>query len=185
LPVFLQQGGRNEAYRKGNSKRHEQQIIQIAKHRHKVRDEIYRAKGIGGHTGRNQFRVPWHTRITRSKVQRDDITFKRARPLANPLEYTHYVPPLISSRDTEDSMGLLALLFLLSWLAATVSGAAGFGGALLLPILAATLGVKTAVPVLTIMQLLGNLSRVWFGRTQIAWKPRSQLMIVVSWLGAH
>jgi uncharacterized protein len=52
------------------------------------------------------------------------------------------------------------------------SGAAGFGGALLLlPVLSNILGVKTAVPVLTIMQLLGNLSRVWFGRTQISWKP--------------
>jgi uncharacterized membrane protein YfcA len=75
-------------------------------------------------------------------------------------------------------MGLLALLFLLSWLAATVSGAAGFGGALLLlPILTTTLGVKTAVPVLTIMQLLGNLSRVWFGRAQIAWKPVGSFLL--------
>jgi uncharacterized protein len=66
----------------------------------------------------------------------------------------------------------LVFLFVLSWLAATVSGAAGFGGALvLLPVLTSALGVKAAVPVLTIMQLLGNLSRVWFGRTQIAWKP--------------
>lgn len=71
---------------------------------------------------------------------------------------------------TMPSEALLVMLFLLSWLAATVSGAAGFGGALLLlPILTATLGGKTAVPVLTIMQLFGNLSRVWFGRTQIDW----------------
>jgi uncharacterized membrane protein YfcA len=69
-------------------------------------------------------------------------------------------------------VGLLALLFVVSWLAATISGAAGFGGALLLlPVLTNILGVKAAVPVLTIMQLLGNLSRVWFGRTQISWKP--------------
>jgi uncharacterized protein len=67
---------------------------------------------------------------------------------------------------------LLIVLFLISWLAASVSGAAGFGGALLLlPVLSTILGVKAAVPVLTIMQLLGNLSRVWFGRTQISWKP--------------
>ncbi len=69
-------------------------------------------------------------------------------------------------------MELLALLFFVSWIAATISGAAGFGGALLLlPILTNTLGVKAAIPVLTIMQLLGNLSRVWFGRTEISWKP--------------
>jgi uncharacterized protein len=69
-------------------------------------------------------------------------------------------------------VSLLVFLFVLSWFAATVSGSAGFGGALLLlPVLSTILGVKTAVPVLTIMQLLGNLSRVWFGRTQICWKP--------------
>jgi uncharacterized membrane protein YfcA len=58
-------------------------------------------------------------------------------------------------------LSLLALLFIISWLAATISGAAGFGGALLLlPILTHILGVKAAVPVLAIMQLPGNLSRV-------------------------
>jgi len=66
----------------------------------------------------------------------------------------------------------LLLLFLSSWLAATVSGAAGFGGALLLlPILTNVLGVKAAVPVLTIAQLWGNASRVWFGRAEIKWRP--------------
>lgn len=65
----------------------------------------------------------------------------------------------------------LFILFAISWLAATISGAAGFGGALLLlPVLTQLLGVKTAVPVLAICQLLGNLSRVWFGRTHVAWK---------------
>lgn len=64
------------------------------------------------------------------------------------------------------------LLFIASWLAATVSGAAGFGGALiLLPFLANTVGAKAAVPLLTIAQLLGNLSRVWFGRKEINWQP--------------
>lgn len=64
------------------------------------------------------------------------------------------------------------LLFAASWLAATISGAAGFGGALLLlPILTNVLGVKAAVPVLTIVQIWGNASRVWFGRTEIKWRP--------------
>ena len=64
------------------------------------------------------------------------------------------------------------LLLLVSFLAATISGAAGFGGALLLlPILTHLLGVKAAVPVLTIAQLVGNASRAWFGRTQIEWRP--------------
>lgn len=64
------------------------------------------------------------------------------------------------------------LLLVAGWLAATVSGAAGFGGALLLlPILALTVGGKAAVPILTVAQLLGNLSRAGFGWRDIRWKP--------------
>lgn len=64
------------------------------------------------------------------------------------------------------------LLFMVSWLAASISGAAGFGGALiLLPLLTNVVGVKAAVPLLTIAQLFGNISRVWFGSTEIRWKP--------------
>jgi uncharacterized protein len=66
----------------------------------------------------------------------------------------------------------LLFLFLSSWLTATISGAAGFGGALiLLPILTNTLGAKTAIPLLTIAQLWGNISRAWFGYKEISWKP--------------
>lgn len=65
-----------------------------------------------------------------------------------------------------------ALLLLGGWLAATVSGAAGFGGALLLlPVLTFTVGAKAAVPVLTLAQLLGNLSRAGFGFRDIRWRP--------------
>lgn len=70
--------------------------------------------------------------------------------------------------------GVLSWLLLLScgWLAATVSGAAGFGGALLLlPMLAFTVGGKAAVPILTVAQLLGNLSRAGFGWRDIRWRP--------------
>src|SRR5262249_13811312 len=57
------------------------------------------------------------------------------------------------------------------WLAASVSGVAGFGGAILfLPVLAATLGGRAAVPVLTVAQLLGNLSRAGFGWRDIRWR---------------
>ena len=65
-----------------------------------------------------------------------------------------------------------ALLLAAGWLAATVSGAAGFGGALLLlPALALVAGPAEAVPILTVAQLLGNLSRAWFGRREIRWRP--------------
>ncbi len=66
----------------------------------------------------------------------------------------------------------LLLLFIGSLFAAAISGAAGFGGALLLlPILTKTVGASMAVPILTIAQLIGNLSRVYFGYKQIKWKP--------------
>ncbi|ROQ90886.1 TSUP family transporter [Desulfosoma caldarium] len=66
----------------------------------------------------------------------------------------------------------LVLLFMAAFAAAAISGAAGFGGALLLlPLLVATVGATHAVPLLTIAQLVGNLSRVGFGFTQIHWKP--------------
>jgi uncharacterized protein len=65
-----------------------------------------------------------------------------------------------------------AWLFLASWLAASISGVAGFGGALLLlPVLTGVLGAKSAVPVLTVAQLLGNASRAGFGYRQIRWRP--------------
>ncbi|KNY30154.1 TSUP family transporter [Pseudobacteroides cellulosolvens] len=67
---------------------------------------------------------------------------------------------------------LYVLLFIGSFFAAAISGAAGFGGALLLlPLLSRTIGTTLAVPVLTIAQLIGNLSRAFFGFNQIKWKP--------------
>lgn len=66
----------------------------------------------------------------------------------------------------------LIFLFLAAFIAAALSGAAGFGGALLLlPLLMAMVGVAHAVPLLTIAQLIGNLSRVGFGFRQIHWRP--------------
>jgi hypothetical protein len=66
----------------------------------------------------------------------------------------------------------LIILFAISFLAATISGAAGFGGALvLLPALTGMVGIKAAVPILTIGQIFGNASRVWFGRHELNWRP--------------
>lgn len=64
------------------------------------------------------------------------------------------------------------LLFSGGFIAAAISGAAGFGGALLLlPLLIQTVGTEISVPVLTIAQLIGNLSRVYFGYKEISWRP--------------
>lgn len=70
------------------------------------------------------------------------------------------------------------LLFIAAFFAALVSGAAGFGGALLLlPMLVAKVGVAHAVPLLTIAQLIGNLSRATFGFRQISWAPVSWFLL--------
>jgi uncharacterized membrane protein YfcA len=68
-------------------------------------------------------------------------------------------------------MEMYAVLILSSFTAALISGAAGFGGALLLlPVLTLYAGAELAVPILTIAQLIGNLSRMAFGLNQIEWK---------------
>lgn len=82
----------------------------------------------------------------------------------------------LKAGDEKDVLELyllkMALLFLGSFIAAFISGAAGFGGALLLlPVLSWTIGPSTAVPVLTLAQLIGNLSRVYAGFKEISWKP--------------
>lgn len=65
----------------------------------------------------------------------------------------------------------IAALLAASFLAALVSGAAGFGGSLLLlPVASACVGAETAVPVLTIAQLMGNLARMTTGWKEIDWK---------------
>jgi hypothetical protein len=52
---------------------------------------------------------------------------------------------------------------LVAFLAATLAAVTGFGGAaVLLPVLVVTFGVRDAVPILTVAQLVGNGSRVWF-----------------------
>lgn len=52
--------------------------------------------------------------------------------------------------------------------ASTLAAVAGFGGAaIMLPILVWAFGVRDAIPILTVSQLLGNLSRVWFNRGEL------------------
>jgi uncharacterized membrane protein YfcA len=66
----------------------------------------------------------------------------------------------------------ILIIIVFGFLAATLSGVVGFGGALfLLPILTNTIGIESAIPVLTIGQIFGNGSRVWFGRQKLKWKP--------------
>jgi uncharacterized protein len=72
------------------------------------------------------------------------------------------------------------LLGLGALVGSTLAAVTGFGGAaLLLPILSAIFGVRDAVPILTVAQLIGNASRVVFNR-------RDLVMPIVGWysLGA-
>jgi uncharacterized membrane protein YfcA len=61
------------------------------------------------------------------------------------------------------------LLFAGAFVAAALAAVTGFGGAaLLLPILVLVFGPRDAVPILTVAQLVGNASRVWFNRRQVS-----------------
>lgn len=62
----------------------------------------------------------------------------------------------------------ILLLVAASLLASTLAAVAGFGGAaVLLPVLVALFGVRDAVPILTVAQLIGNGSRVWLNRGEL------------------
>lgn len=65
----------------------------------------------------------------------------------------------------------LALLALVALIAALLAAVTGFGGAaVLLPMLVFVFGVREAIPILTVAQLIGNASRVWFNRRELDWR---------------
>jgi uncharacterized membrane protein YfcA len=63
------------------------------------------------------------------------------------------------------------IIVILAGLAASFVGAvAGFGGSvIMLPVLVWTFGIQDAVPILAVVQLIGNLSRVVFNRKEVEW----------------
>lgn len=62
----------------------------------------------------------------------------------------------------------LSLLAIVAFVAALLAAVTGFGGAaVLLPMLVAVFGVREAIPILTVAQLIGNASRVWFNRHEL------------------
>jgi len=66
-----------------------------------------------------------------------------------------------------DALGWL-VLGSAALIASTVGGVAGFGtGVVMVPIIAWLLGVKAAVPILTVAMLIGNAARAWFSRTEV------------------
>lgn len=64
--------------------------------------------------------------------------------------------------------GAAILTGVVAFVAATLAAVTGFGGAaLLLPVLVSVFGVRDAIPILTVAQLVGNGSRVWFNRREL------------------
>ena len=64
----------------------------------------------------------------------------------------------------------LSLLAGVAFVAALLAAVTGFGGAaVLLPMLVFVFGVREAIPILTVAQLIGNGSRVWFNRHELDW----------------
>jgi uncharacterized protein len=64
----------------------------------------------------------------------------------------------------------ISLLAAVGFVAALLAAVTGFGGAaVLLPMLVFIFGVREAIPILTVAQLIGNGSRVWFNRHELNW----------------
>lgn len=71
---------------------------------------------------------------------------------------------------TAELVGVLLGASAAAFLLAALSAVAGFGGGvLLLPVFTALMGLRVAVPVLTLSQLSSNGSRVWLNRGQLRW----------------
>jgi uncharacterized membrane protein YfcA len=69
----------------------------------------------------------------------------------------------------------LIILAVVAFVAAMLAAVTGFGGAaVLLPMLVLVFGAREAIPILTVAQLIGNGSRVWFNRHELDLK-------VVAW----
>jgi uncharacterized membrane protein YfcA len=69
----------------------------------------------------------------------------------------------------------LIILAVVACVAAMLAAVTGFGGAaVLLPMLVLVFGAREAIPILTVAQLIGNGSRVWFNRHELDLK-------VVAW----
>ncbi len=69
------------------------------------------------------------------------------------------------------SAGSALLVGTAALVASTLAAITGFGGAaVLLPVLVVAFGVRDAVPILTVAQLIGNGSRVWFNRRELNYR---------------
>ena len=81
------------------------------------------------------------------------------------------------------------LMFVAGFAAAVLSGSVGFGGGLLLlPLLTYLVGPDNAVPLLTIAQIIANLSRAILSVREICWRPVGTFLLTalpMAVLGAY
>jgi len=67
-------------------------------------------------------------------------------------------------------MLIIIAVIVTALVASILAAVAGFGGAvIMLPVLVWAVGIRDAIPLLTIAQLIGNLSRVVFNRRELKW----------------
>lgn len=70
-----------------------------------------------------------------------------------------------------DSITEILVIGATAFIASTIAAISGFGGAaVLLPVLVHFFGIRDSIPILTVAQLIGNGSRVWFNRFLLDWK---------------
>jgi uncharacterized membrane protein YfcA len=70
-----------------------------------------------------------------------------------------------------DVLSQIALLLAATLVGGTLAAVAGFGAAaLLLPVLVALFGPRDAIPILAVVGLVSNASRVGFNRTEVRWR---------------
>jgi uncharacterized protein len=64
----------------------------------------------------------------------------------------------------------VATVAVMAFLASLIAAAAGFGGAVVMvPVLVWAFGIRDAVPILTVVQVVGNGARIVFNRRDLAW----------------
>ena len=69
-----------------------------------------------------------------------------------------------------ESIATISAVAVAALLASLLAAAAGFGGAVvLLPVLVWAFGIREAVPMLTVVQIVGNAARVGFNRRALVW----------------
>jgi hypothetical protein len=101
---------RNEANRKGNTQRHKDQIVEIAKHWEEIRNQVDWTACVGDHTCGHDFGIPRYLGIPDGKGQRNDVALQGACPLLETLEEGYWLTPQKRSAGTLTAPGGARLL---------------------------------------------------------------------------